>query len=120
LQSLPFGVIDVIDLNKEKLITLVEAARLIPSSRRGKKVHFATLTRWHKHGSRGVKLECLRVGSALMTTVEALQRFIERLSAAQEAGSTTPPPLPTLHEREVVARLKAKRLLPREDKGSSD
>jgi hypothetical protein len=105
--------VDMIDIKREQLLTLAEASRKLPSSRRGKKVHVATIFRWHKHGSRGVKLECVRVGSSLMTTVEALQRFIERLSAVQEAGSTLPPPIPTLDERDVIARLKGKRLLPR-------
>lgn len=105
----------MIDITKEKLITLVEAAALLPSSRRGKKTHFVTLARWRKHGSRGVRLECVRVGGSWMTSIEAVQRFVDRLSAAQVAGSKTPPPLPTLHEREVVARLQARRLLPKED-----
>lgn len=107
----------MIDISREQLIPLAEAARKLPSSRRGKKVHVATIFRWHKHGSRGVRLECVRVGSSLMTSVEALQRFVERLSAAQEAGSTTPPPIPTLDEREVVVRLKAKGLIPGSDEG---
>jgi len=108
----------MIDINREQLITLAEAAGRVPSSRRGKKVHVGTPVRWHKHGIRGVKLECVRIGASLMTSVEALQRFAERLSAAQEANSTIPPPLPTLREREVVARLRAKGLLPGGGRGT--
>jgi hypothetical protein len=44
------------------------------------------LYRWAKRGLRGVKLETIRVGGTLCTSLEALQRFCERLTG----GATDP------------------------------
>jgi hypothetical protein len=64
---------------EETTFPLAEAPDHIPT-RRGKKVHVATVFRW-KDGMRGVRLETIRIGGTLHTSVEALQRFFERLSA---------------------------------------
>ena len=69
----------MIELSREDLLVLADAAALLPR-RRGKKVHIATLYRWAKAGVRGVRLEVLAVGGVTYTSRQALQRFAERLT----------------------------------------
>ena len=52
----------------------------IPRRRRGRKLHKSTAFRWANPGVRGIRLEVLRIGGTLCTTVPALQRFFERLT----------------------------------------
>ena len=66
----------------EDLITLQQAAALLPQRRRGRKTHVATLYRWTSKGCRGVKLEFVQIGGTRCTSREALGRFFERLTEA--------------------------------------
>ena len=70
----------MIDIQHEQLITLTEAARLMPRRRMDKPVSRATLLRWHTLGRNGVTLETVRLPGGHATSVEALQRFIDRLT----------------------------------------
>jgi hypothetical protein len=70
----------VIDSSCEALVSLAEAAALLPRRRRGRKPHVSTLYRWASTGVRGVVLETLQVGGTRCTSAEALQRFFEALS----------------------------------------
>jgi hypothetical protein len=75
----------MIDLQSEKLISLADAAKLVPPGRRGKRTHLSTVLRWVLRGARGpsserVKLEAVRLGGRWLTSAEALQRFAERLT----------------------------------------
>jgi hypothetical protein len=79
----------VIDTATEELGRLAHAVRWVPGRRDGKRVHISTLIRWATSGVRGVKLETVRLGGALFTSREAIQRFAERLTAAQ-AGAPEP------------------------------
>jgi hypothetical protein len=72
-----------IDLKTEKLISLTQATRLLPPSRDEKPVHISTLIRAIQKGHRGVTLEALRIGGRWVTSVEALQRWAERQTAAR-------------------------------------
>ena len=65
----------MIDCNRETLLTLSEAAKLLPARRAGKKTHISCLYRWTKTGCRGVVLESLQVGGTRCTSKEALARF---------------------------------------------
>jgi hypothetical protein len=71
----------MIDPNAEELITLCQAAHLIPSSRNGKKTAISTLFRWASKGVKGIRLETLQVGGAQRTSKQALTRFYQALSA---------------------------------------
>lgn len=129
----------IIDIKVEKIQSLAEASRWIPSSRRGKKVHVRTIVRWHRVGISGVKLAAFWAGGTLMTSLEAIESFFAEVSLAKEQKSRqlqTPPALPppppprakeqksrqlqtmpavdVVTEPEVVARLKAKKLIPKE------
>ncbi|MBI3467951.1 MAG: DUF1580 domain-containing protein [Planctomycetes bacterium] len=79
----------MIDLSAETVVSLTEATSFLPRRRRGKKPHVATLYRWAQHGVRCVRLETIQVGGTLCTSREALQRFCERLSNPEAAGSPT-------------------------------
>ena len=73
----------MIDIQSETVISLNEAAKhpSLPRRRRGKRPHVSTLYRWSTAGIKGIKLETLRVGATLCTSLEAVQRFAERLTA---------------------------------------
>ena len=73
----------MINITQEETFPLAEAAKFVPK-RHGRKVHFSTLWRWQKIGVRGVRLEVVRIGGALCTSREAVQRFVERLSEGQQ------------------------------------
>jgi len=72
-----------IDPLSDAVISLAEAARLLPARRRGKRPHLSCLYRWCTTGCRGVILESIQIGGTRCTSKEALRRFFERLSAAQ-------------------------------------
>ena len=76
----------MIDPNSESLISLGEAARLLPARRGGKKPHISCLYRWTTTGCKGVVLESLQVGGTRCTSKEALSRFFQRLTAASQVS----------------------------------
>lgn len=76
----------MLDLQAEHVVNLSDATRHLPKRPGGKKPHVATLYRWATRGLRGIRLETIRVGGTLCTSLEALQRFCERLS-----DGTSPP-----------------------------
>lgn len=70
---------DPMDLLTEELVTMNEAAKLVPGG-----VHIGTLYRWAEGGIKpvggkvNVKLETVRVGTKRRTSVQALHRFLKR------------------------------------------
>ena len=80
----------MIDLSKEKPITL-KAARCLPElSRDGRRLDLSTLYRWSKAGisrnGRQVKLPTVMQGPVRVTTREAIVRFFAELSGEQVPG----------------------------------
>lgn len=80
----------MIDIKQEQPISLSRAARrsFLPRRRKGKRPHVATLYRWAQRGIRGVRLETIRVGGTLCTSVEAIQRFCDALSGDVNSSAT--------------------------------
>lgn len=78
----------MIDPNRETLISLTEAAKLLPARRGGKKAHISCLYRWTTTGCKGVVLESIQVGGTRCTSKEALNRFFERLTAKAQSSRT--------------------------------
>ena len=76
----------MIDLKSETVISLSQAAKhsTLPRRRAGKRPHVSTLYRWSRHGCRGVVLETIQFGGTLCTSLEAIQRFANRLTAAAD------------------------------------
>ena len=92
-----------IDATQEQVLTLSEATRHVPV-RRGKKTHASTIWRWAKAGLRGVRLETIQVGGSRCTSVEALQRFFERLTAAVDGPGQSVTPARRRREIERAER----------------
>ena len=74
----------MIEHRTEHLIRLADAAKRLPRRRGGKRPSTSTLYRWGRHGLRGIKLETIRIGGTTCTSLEALQRFFERLTAGPQ------------------------------------
>ena len=81
-----------IDITKETVISPRDAVSHLPRRRKGKRPALATIYRWMEPGVRGVKLEYLQVGNCRCTSVQALQRFFERLTHASPPASHRSPP----------------------------
>lgn len=69
-----------IDISREKIITLNEAARLVPTVN-GKRVHVSSVWRWALKGVGGVHLEYGRLGRRIVTSHEAMGRFMNALAS---------------------------------------
>jgi len=65
----------------EHLLTLADATKVLPSIN-GKHHSTLTLWRWCRKGIRGVRLEYLRIGRAMMTSEESLERFYRAVAQA--------------------------------------
>ena len=72
----------MIDATTENLVSLTDAAKLLPTRRGGKRPHVSCIYRWTVSGCKGIKLESVQVGGTRCTSREALSRFFERLTQA--------------------------------------
>jgi len=90
----------MIDITMERVLSLSEACGLLPRRRRGKKPSYACLWRWATKGCRGIRLESIKVGGTSCTSVEALQRFCEAVTAAENGRRRDPSTLRTTAQRE--------------------
>lgn len=68
-------------IEQETLIELTDAAEMLPRPAGKEALSHKTLRTWARRGVRGVKLEVIRVGKYVMTSREAVRRFIDRLNA---------------------------------------
>jgi hypothetical protein len=87
-----------IDITTEKLISAAEYARMRPTGRNGRPMHLATAYRHFSPGVNGIALEHVKFGGQTYTSVEAVQRFAERLTSARDAlrsGAPISPAPPT-------------------------
>ena len=75
-----------IDIATEQVVAFREAAKLCPRRRQGRKPHVSTFYCWSRTG-----LETIQVGGQLCTSVEAVQRFFNRLTTTTQASR---PPVP--------------------------
>ena len=66
----------------ESVVTVAETRAIIHEST-GQRPEKTTIQRWMHRGVGGVKLEHVRLGSQLLTSVEAINRFITARTAAQ-------------------------------------
>src|SRR5262245_48148137 len=88
----------MLDIRHEELLSLAEAAQRLPNRRMGRPVSPSCIWRWIVEGVKGptgqrVRLEGAKVGGAWLTSVEALERFIVRLTPTEpqeQAGAVTP------------------------------
>jgi hypothetical protein len=82
----------MIDHSQETVVPLGEAGHYLPHRGDGRALHRSTLQRWTRRGICGVRLETLRVGGIVYTSVEALGRFLEKtnLAAASRSSEAVP------------------------------
>ena len=92
----------MIDISIEKVVSLTEATTHLPRRRAGKSTNVATLYRWAQIGCRGIRLETLCVGATRCTSMEALQRFFDALTAQSERQPTVPAPRMTRQRRQQI------------------
>ena len=76
----------LIDLETESLLSLREAARVVPRLD-GHQPHVSTVWRWCRLGVAGVKLDYARLGRRIVTSREALNRFANALALADTCPS---------------------------------
>lgn len=83
-----------IDVFSETVVSFNEATKKLPKTTRNKTIHISTMHRWVQRGLRSrdgmvIRLECVKVGGRICTSLEALERFFERLTGSVEVE--TPP-----------------------------
>jgi hypothetical protein len=83
-----------IDLQNEKLLSLSQAAKLLPSYRRERPVSLSCLLRWVLDGVRTpngvIRLEAVRMGGRWITSAEALERFAAAQTPTFEQPTVSP------------------------------
>src|SRR5262245_61512614 len=115
----------MIQVHTERLLPIKELPAYLDSRGFGRKVTKRTVTRWISHGRAGARLEAIRIGGRIMTSVEAVQRWVAAQNSAAEqpalaasppayrASSQPPaPPVPTHQQTERI--LMEHRIVPTE------
>jgi hypothetical protein len=103
------------NLLTEKLISISQAARLIPGYRRtARTAHPSCVFRWMRDGVRLptgelLRLEGFRLAGRWLTSREALARFVDRQNAGRESASA-PPAIRTPTRRQRAADRAARKL----------
>ena len=97
----------MINIGTETLLTPTGAARMLPTRRKGRPVHVSTIHRWMSSGVNGVRLDAIKIGGALHTSVEALQRFADELTSQERQAEA---PLNRNTDNDVEAQLAAEGL----------
>jgi hypothetical protein len=92
----------MIDILVEETFSLTEATRRLPCRRKGVRPNVATLYRWAQTGCRGIRLETLCVGATRCTSMEAMQRFFDALTAQAEHRAAPPAPRMTASRRKAI------------------
>lgn len=101
-----------IDPLSEKTITLAEATRDPLLEVGGKRPHASTVFRWARYGLNGIRLEYVRVGRRIVTSREALARFLRALADEDRRTTTSvlTKPIPRRrspkHRHDAVANAK--------------
>ena len=92
----------MIDISLEETFSLTEATKRLPCRRKGVRPNVATLYRWAQIGCRGIRLETLCVGATRCTSIEALQRFFDALTAQAEPSAIPQPSRHTPGRRKQI------------------
>ena len=84
-----------IDTRKEDLLSLTEASAATPRHR-----SVSTMWRWCQQGVRGVTLETVMVGGRRYTSVEAMDRFFDRVNTAPRSRQVQMTDMRRKHRKE--------------------
>lgn len=87
------GGVDIADLFSETIVYLSPVSQHFPRDRRGLGPSTTTLWRWRTRGIRGVRLESARLGGRVVTSVEAIRRFMRGITESQ--GDSAAPGAPS-------------------------
>lgn len=92
----------------EKLFSPAAIAKLVPSHRDASHLNASTIFRWIVRGVRTpageiVKLEAVKLGCFWRTSLEAVERFSVRLTAASTPSPEGVSPAPTPKQRQRAA-----------------
>jgi hypothetical protein len=100
----------MIDFNEESLISLQEAAKILPRRRAGRPVHVSCVYRWTQIGVKGIVLESVQVGGSRCTSRAALNRFFERLTEIANGNRPliSSPPLLSADRKKAIAQARKK------------
>ena len=93
----------MIDIATETVLSLSEAREKLPRRRKNARPDLATMYRWWRQGIRGIRLETIMVGATRCTSIEALQRFFNALTAAAEGSKPAPQTPQPKHRRSAIA-----------------
>jgi hypothetical protein len=88
------GGIGMNDLLTETIVYLGPATRLFPRDARGRAPSTTTLWRWRTRGVRGVRLESARLGGRVVTSLEAVRRFVSSVTETARPPGTPATPTP--------------------------
>jgi hypothetical protein len=78
----------MIDIDRETMRLLTQAPKDVPG-----RPSISTLMRWARKGIRGITLETVLIGGRRYTSLEAIGRFVRRLSSSPtHPESLSPPP----------------------------
>jgi hypothetical protein len=72
------------DISKEELILVRDLPDHLPKQPSGKKLHTSAVYRWMKHGVQGVRLETIFIAGCRYSSIEALNRFWQRVTDAKD------------------------------------
>lgn len=72
-----------LNLLDEDVVSLSQAAKELPRLRNNRPVSPVTLYRWAKYGSKSVILETAQFGGRVVTSRQAVRRFLEACAAAR-------------------------------------
>jgi hypothetical protein len=92
----------MIDISLEETFSLTEGTKRLPCRRKGVRPNVATLYRWAQIGCRGIRLETICVGATRCTSMEALQRFFDALTAQAEHRTEPPARRVTASRRKQI------------------
>lgn len=93
----------MIVIGQYPLITLRQAATQIP----GRQLCYETVRRWATNGIRGRKLETVRVGGRVCTTMDAIREFVSQLSGPSDVDVPLTFEMQQLQARASLAMLNA-------------
>lgn len=94
-----------IDIEREHLVPLRDYARLRPPGRGGKRMHIATAYRHATQGVRGERLETVVWGGCRYTSLEAIARFLTKLSSLRMKGPEEQAQVPQSRNGEEARRI---------------
>ncbi len=92
----------MIDISMEEPFSLTAITKRLPARRGGKRPNVATLYRWAQIGCRGIRLETICIGATRCTSMEALQRFFDALTAQAEHRPMPQSPRMTATRRKQI------------------